>query len=261
MEQKTEKRAGPATGQFIPLLEDYSFDPKALSRATRNDRVYRLDPHGDTTILKLDYWSNHSSMPKHARVISKDIVMHRITRRAKCELAKRNVHYRNKLLAKMKNNFLALVAVDHQQLYQQEVMNDIWDVFVSSLVTATTKECQTQWRSVDKSLSMWDIVLLEWNCYFGEDITHLPTKFHVDGKGPETYSLWGKVAVGCSDGNDRDIVDDMTPGSVVFPHHGMFLRVRCGRDMVTMSLRQTMHGGDSSRGRRNFSSIDWNGRR
>lgn len=260
MRQKTEKRAGPATGQFIPIFEDYSYDPKALSNATRNDRVYRLNPAGDTTILKLDYWSNHSDRPKHARVISKDIVMHRLTNRAKRALAERNGFYRQKLLAKMNNNFLAIVSIGHQALYSDKKMDELWQVFVKALTDASNENCQTKWKRFDPKLTFWDIVLLEWNCHYGEDITHQATKFHTDGKGPETYSIWGKVAMN-ETGNDKDIVDAMTPGLLVFPHHGMFMRVRCGRDAVTMSLKETMHGGDCSRGRRNFSSVDWNGRR
>lgn len=260
MKQKTVKRAGAATGQFIPLYEDYTYDPKALSNATKNDRVYRINPHGDTTIMKLDYWSNHSNAPKHARVVGKDIVMHRLTHRAKRALAEREPMYRQKLLAKMRNNFLALVAVNHQQLYTDGKMTELWSILVESIRRASSMRCQQAWKRVDDTISLLDIVLLEWNCCYGEDITHQATKFHVDGKGPETYCLWGKVAVN-ENGNDKDVVDSMTPGMVVFPHHGMFMRVRCGRDMVTMSLKRTIHGGDNSRGRRNFSSVDWNGRR
>lgn len=209
--------------------------------------------------MKLDYWSNHSNRPAYTSMIGKDIKMHRITKRAKREIAQTDPMYRQKLICKMKNNFLALIAVHHEGLYQEWVPKkkgeeELWGAFVSAL--RTSQETLHQWTHLDPNMSLWDVVLLEWSCLFGEDLTHQATTCHVDGKGPETYSLFGKIADN-ETSSDKELVDEMTPGLLVFPRQGMFVRVRCGRDSITMSLKRTLHLGDSTRGRRNFSSIDW----
>lgn len=114
------------------------------------------------------------------------------------------------------------------------------------------------WQVAEKSLSLWEQILLEWAMSAGELQNHEACgAHHADGNSShflETMWLGGKV-----DSTDKTKctrkVQSMQNGKMLLPLQGVVFDMRCGSDFLHLSLCKTIHVADETRERCNWSRV------
>jgi hypothetical protein len=137
------------------------------------------------------------------------------------------------------------------------VWEGVWDTIIAAIKKNGNSESINEWKRVDCELSHWEIVLLEWAASTGEMRNHEACHSHEDGNNShflETVWFGGKVDLK-DQSSSTTKAKGMTSGKLVLPIQGVTLDVRCGSDLLHLSLKNTMHAADETRNRLNFSRV------
>lgn len=133
----------------------------------------------------------------------------------------------------------------------------LWQTLQTAIDKCNDKAVRKKWLAIEPSLSMLDVVLLEYCCGTGEMRNHEALHAHVDANRShyiESMTMFGRVKE-TDNRTSSIIVKDMLPGYLSMVCQGFAFKLRCGRDVIHAQLSDTMHCADTTRDKDNFSWV------
>lgn len=254
LDMKMTGRKDAATGVNVPNVSR-TFDTRSCSPCTKESRIFlRATERTDSTVVYLNMETGRVETYKQ---VTNDMFMSEMAGGAKRRMLMTNSLERKCSLYEMRSRVTAMAIVRKLGLYVGEG-EGIMDVLETSIHCAVEKDVQERWWDVDKTLSLWDIALLEHDCASDELRLHQPCRYHVDGNGGhclETYGTFPKVREGMREGETSMVSHTQRTALLPLVHQGFAVENRPGVDVLHVKLTGTVHAGDNSRGVHNYSKV------
>lgn len=259
---ETGRRAGASGGFYIPSADPTYDNSSSLSKACKNQRVFRRTSESSTaTNVGINYWNEGKRKEISFKTVYADVYMRRNDRHNKKNSLMDSKVLRSKTLLEMRSRLKCFavtvkLGLDKQGECKNTIESDIWSSFLNAS-RVPVPQLETTWKKVDASLTLFDMVLLEWSCCTGEMRNHMAIAAHEDGNKShyvETEMVFPKIP--CNDKRtSSSIVLESNPGLVAFPFQGFSIKLRCGKDVAHLQLRNTMHLPDNTRDTSNWSWV------
>ena len=253
---KMGSRAGAAGGYYIPSPDPIHDNSASLSKACMDQRLFRRISESSTaTNVGIQYWNESEGKEVSFHTVYADVYMRRNNRRNKKNSLLDSKVLRSKILSEMKSRLRSFAVTVELGLNKQGELN-IWSSFLNASGVPVS-ELEMTWKKVDASLTLFDMVLLNWSCCTGEMRNHMAIAAHEDGNKShymETEMVFPKIP--CNDmRTSSSIVRESKPGLLAFPFQGFAIELRCGKDVAHMQLKNTMHLPDNTRDMSNWSWV------
>ena len=246
-------RSGKAAGIKGPPLDE-RYDPVRFSEATKNTpRIHFATKTGYGTAYESTN-PKDKSRPNVSFVPRQDIEGKKLGRIAKKDLLSKDEAMRRVTICKLKSRLRASAIIDSLKL---DDVSGIWADIEESMHEAIKPKTINKWHNIDNSLSLWDIVFLEWAGLSEEAWNFMAVAFHEDGDNRdfETMMIMGLV----EDNNLRQqastIVQGMSRGLTVLPFQGVALESQPGRTIIHMRVDHSLHASDRTRNQGNFAVL------
>jgi hypothetical protein len=251
------KRSGFSTGIGLPPLEQL-YDYKAFSQATKDTpRVYCES--GST--YKTVYQSNNprnTNRPEVSFGHKGDMKGRKFSKEERLVLLERYSALRNMSTEKLKSRIRACVAIYYLGLdnNNKSCVCSIMAQLQQAINDVLQNNMFEHWRKMDPSLSLWDIILLEWATHSEECCNFMATAVHKDGAGRDFESM---MVFGLVEDNNlapaSTITKEMTGGLTVLPIQGVAFYTRPGITVLHMRLDHTAHVSDATRNTAHFAAL------
>lgn len=250
-------RPGTAGGVFVCSV-DRDFDCGHLSVVTKDKREFFYKANSKSTNVT---WCSYENS-KTGKVVQSmgwtynDVSMVRQNKTQKRRDVLANEDVQAKEVAEMTSRVAAAVVTVALGLVGGKAKREA----LKCLKEAISTVCRANpWSNTTYGDSLWKCVMLEYSCKSGEMRNHEALKCHVDGNKShwmESMTLFPKVAAN----DDRPSSEIMryverVPGVLSFPFLGFGMRMRCGRDVLHLKLKDTPHVADGTRGVYNWSWV------
>jgi len=208
----------------------------------------------------LMYWNAHTKKVVQLNGIYRDLHMSLNKKGQKRDILIANPDVRKKTIAEMKSRMKALIITIRMGLYYHSPAYKKSKTFWGSLQQAMDLALLSRsfWESVDSSLSLLDIVCLEYAATTGEMKNYEPVAAHQDGNSShylESMTIFAKLPMPRQGQSCTSLVSQMVPGILAVPMHGFAFKITCGRDVLHSRLTGTVHVADYTRNDRNFSWV------
>jgi hypothetical protein len=248
-----------AAGGFTQAGKEPSVnDPKSLSEATRGKygrAIIAPKYQSKSTRVKVLY-PNTDGKPTTWGSIYADVYMGRYNKNKKRTAAAADPVFRRVLIGEMKSRLRAFAIIVELEL---DTFDSVFGSFIKAIGRLQKGKCKEKWHRIDVSLSVFDMLLLEYACGTGEMRNHQALATHPDenkSHHQETMNLIGRVEE--SDTRTHDEIAkkmrEERAGSLVLPHKGMCAHLEPGCP-VHLQLASTMHAPDRSRDSLNWTRV------
>jgi len=238
-----DKRPCGASGFTMAGKEPSNSDPISLTPATRGEfgrALYPTEEHLTSTNLNVVYFDKNEKLTDWGGIYA-DVKQRRLDKSSKRKEAKKYQIYRKALKEEMKSRMQAFAIILGLGL---DTFPRLFGTFQEAMDRVQIKSCQMEWHEVDPTLTLFEILLLEYACGTGEMRNHQALAAHVDANKShplESMILYDRF------GSDK-------PGSLMIPQKGIGIVMEPGT-LVHLQLGNTMHVPDSSRNEQNWTKV------
>lgn len=178
LSMKKGKRSGSSGGVMIPAVNGQEgHNPISCSKGTKNTGYSTEIP---IQCLEVPVGST--------KILLKGIYPYQyinwMTETQKRKEVKRTASIRRILIKDMEEQLIALVVVEHCKLHDRDGSTShyaLMDELEAAIKKATHVETQKKWRTLDPSINLWEMILLEYACETGEIHNHQALAAHCDG--------------------------------------------------------------------------------
>ena len=249
-------RAGHAAGRFMPLPVEAGteFDTNHHSAVTKVDRSYVFGRKGGMKMVYLN--SKTGCVIDTSWGTGRNPTMLRRNCIGKRQGLVECWALREKTIVEMESRIVTMVFLSQMNLFDHKVLWKSLQVAIEATCHGNMHGYQF-WKSVEPNMTTWHASLLEWASSTGEMHNYEALRAHKDGNKSnpiESYTLHGKTdpsnPLPCS-----LQVQKMVNGTILFPTHHCGIGVLCGRNVLHMSLKDTIHVPDGTRGKDNWSMV------
>jgi hypothetical protein len=161
----------------------------SCSKGTKNG-VFHRNSHSVSGGTDLIY-ENPAGRTIHFTGVYPDQCINRMMETEKWKEVERTAPIRRILIKEMEERLIVLVVVEHFNLHEKFLDKGDRDVSTShyaltdeleaAIKKATHAETQKKWRTLDPSINLWEMILLEYVCQTGEIRNHQALAAHCYG--------------------------------------------------------------------------------